>query len=279
MIPGHDFGGRGPVLHFLHANGYPPQAYRPLLERLAQHRRVMAMRMRPLWPDCRPAEVHNWRPFAGDLAAYLDQEQLGPVIGVGHSVGGNATLRLALQQPQRFRAVVLLDPVIFLPQATYLWELTYRLGLAYRVHPLVKGALRRRSAFESRQAMFANYRKKPVFARMDDAALSAYVDSLACEQADGSLALCYPPDWEARIYVTSLRADLEIWRSLPGLQPPLLVVRGALTDTFSEASAALFQRKLPGARIVSLPETTHLVPLEAPAAVAGLIETFLDQVR
>lgn len=284
MIPFHDFGqpstrsgrsGDGPWLHFLHANGYPPQAYRRLLGKLCEDYHVVAMRMRPLWPDQDPAQLRDWRLFADDLGCFLDQQGLDHLVGVGHSVGATTTLRLALRQPDRFQALVLIDPVLLPPGAVYLWKLVYALGLAYRVHPLIKSALKRRNSFESREAMFANYRKKPVFCRMRDESLAAYVDSLACEQPDGSLLLCSPPEWEARIYATGLLADLPLWRDLPRVKPPVLVIRGAETDTFLENTARLFQHKLPGAKIVSLPETSHLVPLEAPDAVYEQIQAFL----
>ncbi len=277
MIPFHAFGQRGQPLHFLHANGYPPPAYRPLLARLGQRYCARAMCSRALWGDCNPAEVQDWRPFAADLARFLDEQgwQRG-VIGVGHSVGGNATLRLALEQPDRFQALVLLDPVLFEPRLIWTWKLIYRLGLAYRLHPLVKGALKRRSRFESRAAMFANYRQKPIFRRMNDESLAAYVDSLACEQPDGAMELCYPPEWEARVYVTSMLADLELWRGLPSLRPPVLVIRGAETDTFTAPAARRFQRRLPAARVVSLEHTGHLLPLEAPDEVYAILQKFLD---
>lgn len=274
-IPYHDFGGSGTPLHFSHANGYPPQAYRPLLERLAAQHHIYALRMRPLWPGADPFAIRDWRPLADDLAAFLDQRGLSRAIGVGHSVGAVTTLRLALRQPERFSALVLIDPVLFLPRMIYTYDLLYRLGLSYRLHPLVKSAQRRRSSFESRAAMFANYRKKGIFRRMDDQALEAYVDSLACEQPGGSVELCYPAEWEARIYVTGVRADMELWRGLPGLRPPLLVIRGAETDTFLEPTARRLQQRLPSARLVTIPGASHLVPLEFPAETAAAIEAFL----
>ena len=36
-IPYVDFGGKGPVLHFAHANGYPPRIYRKLLQPFTAH--------------------------------------------------------------------------------------------------------------------------------------------------------------------------------------------------------------------------------------------------
>jgi pimeloyl-ACP methyl ester carboxylesterase len=277
-IPFHAFGSpQNPALHFLHANGYPAPAYEPLLELLSQQFHVLAMDMRPLWPGADPLSIQDWRPLAEDLSRFLDERGLYyGVVGVGHSVGAVTTLRLALRQPERFSALVLIDPVLFPPRRILTWDLIYRLGLGYRVHPMIKSAMRRRNEFESREAMFANYRKKAVFRRMDDSALHAYCDSLACPVPDGSLQLCYSPAWEARIYVTGLRADMELWRGLPTLKPPLLVIRGAETDTFWEETAARLQRRLPTARVETIPGASHLVPLEQPQPVYASITRFIQ---
>ena len=54
MLPHFDLGGSGPPLHFLHANGYPPECYTPLLELLQTKYRVFVMYLRALWPDSKP---------------------------------------------------------------------------------------------------------------------------------------------------------------------------------------------------------------------------------
>jgi pimeloyl-ACP methyl ester carboxylesterase len=94
-IPFLDFGGEGPPLVFLHANGYPPGCYRALLEDLTQKFQVRAMLQRPLWEDSHPGELHDWTPLTADLLRYLDENHTAPVIGVGHSMGGIAPLRAA----------------------------------------------------------------------------------------------------------------------------------------------------------------------------------------
>jgi pimeloyl-ACP methyl ester carboxylesterase len=280
-IPYEDFGGQGPLLHFSHANGYPPGAYRPLFARLSADFHVLAMHMRPLWPGSDPAAISDWQPLSADLACFLDQRQLPHPIGAGHSMGATTTLRLALREPDRFEALVLIDPVLFPPYMTRFWRLVSGLGLGYRLHPLVKGALKRRTNFDSRDAMHENYRRKSVFRRLNDEHLTAYVDALACTSSDGRLArsvqLCYPAAWEARIYVTGILADLEIWRTLGSLRPPLLIIRGAETDTFWAKTAALVKRKLASTRIETIPDATHLVPLEHPDQVYRLISDFLTK--
>lgn len=263
------------ILHFGHANGYPPRAYRPLFERLSSHFHILAMNMRPLWPGTDPMALKDWQPLADDLQAYLDERRLTNIIGAGHSMGATTTLRLALRQPERFNALVLIDPVLFPPWMINFWNLSYHLGLAYYVHPLVRTAMHRHNTFESREVMFANYRQKTIFSHLSDEALMAYVDSLACDCSDGGVQLCYPPAWEARIYITSLRADLKLWRALHLLKPPLLIIRGAKTNTFWNATARLVKRRLPSAQIHTVTGATHLVPLEKPQEVSNLVSEFL----
>ncbi|MBN2548500.1 MAG: alpha/beta hydrolase [Anaerolineales bacterium] len=260
--------------HFLHANGYPPLAYRNLLTLLSQKSQVVAMHLRPLWPGSDPQALLDWRLLADDLTQFLDDHHLNHLVGIGHSVGGVTTLRLALRQPERFSRLVLIDPVLFPPRMIHFWRLVYYLGLAEILHPLVRGAKRRRMVFESRQAMFDNYRRKAVFSKISDEGLQDYVEALAHSCTDGQVELAYPPQWEARIYVTGLLADLELWRKLPTLKPPLLIIRGSETNTFWVETGRLVQRCLPQAQVVTLPEASHLVPLEKPLQVYDTIDAF-----
>jgi pimeloyl-ACP methyl ester carboxylesterase len=274
MISHLDFGGDGPPLHFLHANGYPPECYRPLLTELSAHYHVLAMHQRPLWPDAQPGSINDWHPLSDDLFRFLDERFPDPVIGVGHSLGGIVTLRAALRQPERFQALILIDPVLFPPPMIAAMRLIRAFGLSYRLHPLVQGALRRRQVFESRKGLVKGYRRKSIFRYMSDASLEAYVEGLTRPRPDGKYELVYSPEWEARIYVTGVWRDMDLWRGLPRLKLPLLILRGAETDTFWASTARRVQRKLPSAQIVTLEKATHLVPLEQPGKVVEHIRNF-----
>ncbi len=273
-IPFLTLNGDGPPLHFAHANGYPPECYRPLLTELSAHYHVLAMHQRPLWPDVQPDSINDWHPLTDDLFRFLDERDPGPVIGVGHSLGGIVTLRAALRQPERFQALVLIDPVLFPPAMIAAMRLVRTFGLSYRLHPLVQGTLRRRRVFASREVLLRGYRRKSIFRYMDDASLEAYVEGLTRPRPDGQHELAYSPEWEARIYVTGVWHDTDIWRGLPKLQIPLLIIRGAETDTFWASTARQVKRKLPSAQIVTLEKATHLVPLEQPGKVVEHIRNF-----
>jgi pimeloyl-ACP methyl ester carboxylesterase len=75
--------------------------------------------------------------------------------------------------------------------------------------------------------------------------------------------------------VTAAAADLDLWHGLPGLQVPVLVLRGEFSNTFFSHTARLFQRRLPAAEIHTIANAGHLVPLERPEETAVLIKKFI----
>ncbi|MBI5293752.1 MAG: alpha/beta hydrolase [Chloroflexi bacterium] len=275
MIPFIDFGGQGPELHFAHANAYPPRAYTPLIETLTPRYHVTAMLARPLWPEARPEELPDWWALVDDEIRFFEERGQTGIIGVGHSLGSMTTLAAALRRPELFRAVVLIDPVLFNRRLLSVYLQAQKWGLARRVHPLVPAALRRRVVFASAEAMFANYRHKAVFRRMDDRALRAYVDSVARLRPDGQVELLYSPEWEVKVYETG---PFSLWDQLSALRPPLLIVRGARTDTLWLGTARRVLRYLPQAAIYTVDDATHLVPLEKPVEVGEVIKSFLEKV-
>jgi pimeloyl-ACP methyl ester carboxylesterase len=275
-IPYFTLGGSGLPLHFLHANGYPPECYLPLIIRLSEHYHVFSMRQRPLWPKSRPEDISDWNPLSDDFLHFLDEQKTGVSIIIGHSVGGIVALRAALRRPECFRALVLIDPVLFPSHVIRAWQLIRSLGLAYQVHPLVRASRNRRQQFDDLDRLFKGYRRKPVFRFMGDLELRTYIEGIACPGENG-YQLCYSAEWEKRIYVTSVWNDMDIWRGLPGLNIPLLMIRGAETDTFWASTAGEVQRKVPTARVVTIPQATHLVPLERPDEVYLALQEFLQE--
>ena len=275
-IPYFTLGGSGLPLHFLHANGYPPECYRSLISKLSDEYHVFSMRQRPLWPDSRPEEISDWSPLTDDFLRFLDEQHTKASIGVGHSVGGIVALRAALHQPERFRALILIDPVLFPPYIIHFWQVIRALGLGYQLHPLIRATRNRRRQFDDLDRLFKGYRGKPVFRYMDDPALHIFVEGIACPGENG-YKLCYSVDWEMRIYVASVWRDLDIWRGLSILKIPLLIIRGAETDTFWASTGRRVIQKIPTAQVVTVPHATHLIPLERPDEVFRAIQGFLQE--
>jgi pimeloyl-ACP methyl ester carboxylesterase len=278
-IPHFDYGGDGAPLHFLHANGYPPDCYKPLFELLKTRYHVFGMKLRPLWDDSIIEDITDWHPLSDDLLRFLASTPLSandPVIGVGHSIGGIVTLRAALRDPDKFRALVLLDPVLFAPSFLVMWNLVRAMGLGNKLHPKI--TLKRRRTFDNLDMVFRGYRVREVFKYMSDESLRAYIAGITKPKADGGFELAYSPEWESHIYLTGLR-DFDLWRELPKLKVPMLIIRGAETDTFLEKAASLVKKKNPKVQIKTLEKSTHILPLERPQDVFDLMQTFLSDVR
>ncbi|MBK9927731.1 MAG: alpha/beta hydrolase [Anaerolineales bacterium] len=198
------------------------------------------------------------------------------VIGVGHSIGAAVTLRATLRDPNKFRALVLIDPVLFVPSFMTMWHSIRLLGLGDRVHPLIAGAKKRRRFFDDLETVFKGYRNRNVFRYMSDESLRAYIEGITQKTKQG-YELVYTPEWEVHIYRTSL-FDYDIWRNLPKLEVPTLIIRGAETDTLLEDATRLIQRKQPSIKIEALPKSTHLLPLERPKEVFEIMQSFLKEV-
>jgi pimeloyl-ACP methyl ester carboxylesterase len=271
-----DYGGTGTPLHFLHANGYPPDCYKPLFELLKTEYHVFGMPLRPLWDEAKIDDIKDWQPFSDDLRFFLSS-QPDPVIGVGHSIGAIVTLRAALRDPGKFKALVLIDPVLFVPSFLFSWRIVRALGLGDKFHPLILGAQKRRRTFDDLETVFRGYRNRNIFRYMSDENLRIYIEGITRKTSDG-YELIYSPEWEAHIYRTGLR-DFDLWRDLPKLEVPTLFIRGAETDTFLEAAAKLVKQRQPKVRVEALDKSTHLLPLERPQAVFEIMQSFLKSLE
>lgn len=276
-IPSTDFGKGDAPLFFLHANGYPPACYKLFLDQFTGYR-VRAMHLRPLWPGQSPDGLRDWHPLADDFLQFLDEQKADRVLAVGHSLGAITILRAALKRPERFRAIVLIDPVLFPPRRIIAWNIVRALGLGWKIHPLIRGTLKRRRQFDDKDQIFRAYRRREVFRFFSDESLRAYIEGILRPRADGGYELVYSPEWEARIYYTGIWRDLEIWRGLKSLRVPTLFVRGAETDTFWASAAGLVKRIQPGVRVEAVERSTHLLPLERPKEVAKIVLSFLKEI-
>ncbi len=230
------------------------------------------MPFRPLWPDNALNGFRDWNTFVEDMIRFFDERGDQGLIGVGHSLGAVVTLMASLRRPDLFRALVLIDPVIFRRRLQQAWRISQKLGLARRVHPLIAPTLRRRRVFENAEIMYARYRRAPVFSRIDDAGLRAYVDSMTRPRPDGQVELAYSPEWEVKIYETT---HFDMWEEMKSLRTPLLVIRGGESDTFFPQALRRLLTYVPRVAVHEVQGAGHLAPLEKPDEVGKVIKEFL----
>jgi pimeloyl-ACP methyl ester carboxylesterase len=270
-IPFVDFGGNGETIHFAHANGFPPETYRSLIDNLKPKYHIVSMNLRPLWPESDYREFKNWETIANDLIQFLDQQGLKNIIGMGHSFGGIATMIAAQKRPDLFSKIVLIEPVV-LPDWVYFMTKFFPKAVLKKINPIVKSTITRTDKWENRETAFEQFRTKKVFADIADKELWDYINSGTSETKNGNIELTYSKEWEAQVYMTFSNP----WGYFRKLQTPYLALRGETSTTIRDETWAKWQ-KLKGAdTLVQFDNCGHLLPLEKPKKLAQTILTYLS---
>ncbi|WP_225859187.1 alpha/beta fold hydrolase [Streptomyces albicerus] len=100
--------GKLPALLLVHGWGGDGEDWAPTLP--YWRHRVIVPDLRGHGRSPRPGNGYGPRDFAADLAELLRGLAPGPVVAVGHSMGGQAVTALAVEHPYLVRALVVVDP-------------------------------------------------------------------------------------------------------------------------------------------------------------------------
>ncbi|MFK7161157.1 alpha/beta hydrolase [Marinospirillum sp. MEB164] len=259
-----------PFLHFAHANGFPAGSYQQLLGPLSLDYQVLAIDRlghQPQYPI-----APNWKPLAQELLDYL-QQQAGdqPVIGIGHSLGGVVTYMAALEQPERFQQIILLDPPLMFGSDSWGLKVGKRFGFIDRITPagITRG---RRSHWPDLQAAEDNLRTKKLFRHFDPQALRDYLQAGTEPAPQGGIQLRFQPQVELAIF--RHLADHLTW-SHRRLKVPTHLFYGLESQLLNAA-----RRKRIEARGISCSALAggHMFPLEHPEATRqALLKKIAEQ--
>ncbi len=268
-----------PTLVFAHANGFPAGLYEPLFDAWrAAGWRVEAPAL--LGHDPRFPVESGWRRLRDELVAFIDALQAGgPVVLVGHSLGGMLSLLAAVKRPDLARAVVLLDSPIVAGWRAHSVHMAKRLRLIGKVGP---GSVSRsrRHEWPSRADVHAHFARKHAFARWDPRMLAGYVQHGFREQPgpDGSTrtVLAFRRDVETRIYDTLPHHVAPLLKRHPP-RCPVFFLAGTQSAEMRQAGAAA-SRALAGSRFRWV-EGTHLYPMERPRETAQAVVDWLVTLR
>ena len=265
-----------PLMHMAVANGFPPATYIPLLRPFMDDYRVVSLPPRALWGGEVPPEgFHDWWIIADDLLAGFDQYQLEDIVAVGHSFGAIGTMLAVIKEPERFRALILLDPTILMPKFLGMIKQAWDHNVVDQI-PLVQGAKRRRREFDSVDDAFTRFRGKRLFENWSDEVLRLYVEHGTQTKPDGTgVELAWSAEWEAFYFSTVQQTIWDDLSKAAGLVPTL-IVRGGTSDTFVEAALAETQNLMPSATYATVEGHGHLFPQSDPESAAEHIQAFLE---
>lgn len=270
-FPLHEYTTQGKaVMSFSIGNGFPPEMYLPLVNAIEGDYRKVCLLPRSWWQDSNPADMKTWHIMVDDYVAGIQAHKLAPVIGIGHSMGGVINLMAAVEHPELFQAVVLLDPVFFPRWVVRVAFFIESFGINL-IKPLVDGALKRRDKWESLDEAYAYFRGKSLFRYCSDEVVHLYAEHMTRSNSHG-VELAYPKEWEAQIFRTP---PLDEWRYPPKIQVPCLIIAGENTNAFHPGAVKLWRRIRPDIPLLTVPKTSHLLPVEEPEIVAKAILDFL----
>lgn len=256
----HDFGGSGPTLLIVHATGFCGWAYHRLATELVDRAHVLAPDLRGHGDSRTPphADLSWWR-MADDVLAVVDTVAGGgPVLAVGHSMGGCAVLLAELVRPGSIAAAWLFEPIVMTeppPPGT--------------PNHMADAARRRREFFESREAVYERYRRRPPFSLCDPDALRDYVDHAFADTPDGRVVLKCRGETEARVF-EGARVGVEFADRLGEIDIPVTVVASGDGENPALIAPAV-AAALPRGRLVRMDDLTHFGPFQDPARVAAAI--------
>jgi len=267
-IPSVDLGGEGPVIHMAHANGFHPMMYRDLMSTLTPHYNVKAKLFRPFWSDDHH-KLKSWKLFGDDLIKYCDQEGFKNIIGIGHSMGGIASVLAMAKRPDLFSKLILLEPVVLMPR--YYYSRFLPQALRQRIIAPAKIAVKRKDRWASKEAAFEALSPKRVFKDIPENVFRDYIEYGTKDHPNGGVTLSYSKEWEAQVYMNSA----DPWPALKSLKIPVLVVRGAKSNVVPVSSWLYMKSMLKSFTFKEIENGGHLVPFEKKSEISKVILDFM----
>ena len=248
------------LLHFSHANGFPAASYHKFLGFLASDFRISSINC--IGHDPAYPVTDGWPHLVAQLIDYLSAHCRAPVVGVGHSLGGYLTFMAAVQRPELFKCIILLDAPIIGHFKGRAFGMLKRLGMVDRITPALATRERRRD-WPSVEDMIAHFRRRKIFRHFDPDCLRDYA-ALGTSHEGGRVRLLFDPEIEYQIY-RSVPHDLVYYCTR--LKLPAGFIGGRDSNVLRQVGLTNTRRSFDVRRI----EGGHLFPFERPQAAAEAV--------
>jgi len=262
-----------PLVLFFHGNSFPASTYQVMLNEL-RRRGLQVHTLEKIGHNPAYPVTSNWPHLVEEVHAFaqpLVDAHPGPVVLVGHSLGGMLSLMLAALYPELAHAVVMVDAPAVAGWQANLLHLSKKLSFAAKYSP---GAVskKRRHQWGSLDEVRQHFASKKNFARWHPQALEDYVQHGTQEvKVDGQIRreLSFSREIETLIYNT-VPHNLERLIKRHPLTCPISLVAARHSREMKLAGIE-FTKRITKGRITVI-DGTHLVPMESPVATAAAVE-------
>jgi pimeloyl-ACP methyl ester carboxylesterase len=263
------YDGQGPTLMMLHATGFLPWLWHPIARALSPACRVIA----PYFCDHRESDPEkgglDWMILARDFAALCKGLNIEAPYLVGHSMGATVLTIAAAQYELAPAGMVLIEP-IFLPQDFY------RARIRVQDHPLAAKSIKRRNHWQDEPEALTYLKSRTLFKNWDAEMLSLYVRYGMKRNEESGLELACSPKKEAALFMGGVHYDP--WPLLPQVLCPILVLEGEHSENRSFIDLQKAVSLFPDAVYRLVRDVGHLIPMEKPGEIAGMIRDFFQLV-
>ena len=188
--------------------------------------------------------------LADDLVALLDRLDIATAHLVGLSLGGMTVMRVAIRHPERVERLALLCTGAQLPPASA-WT-----DRAATVRAQGSGAV----AAAVVQRWFT-----PAHLEAHPDVRTAHEQMVAATSAEGYAACC------------EAIAELDLREQLSAITAPTLAIAGAEDPATPPAKLAEIVDRIPGSRLLTVPQAAHLANAERPATITPALIEHLEQ--
>jgi pimeloyl-ACP methyl ester carboxylesterase len=256
------------TIHFAHANGFPAKTYSKLFSFLKDDFEIIYLERHAHNPKFPVTD--GWERLRDELREELQKRSAQKIIGVGHSLGGILHLLVAVENPEIYKAIILLDaPVISRLSSTGIKVLKLT-NLMEKFSPSQITRFRR-AVWKTKIEALEHFQRKEKFANFDADVLRDYVE-YGTTETQGGVKLFFEPKIEAKIYRT-------IPHNLPKLRRKLNIPVAYIGGTYSReaklAGISFMQKHFPFE--FKFIEGSHLFPLENPRETAETIKEITNK--
>ncbi|HEY9881197.1 MAG TPA: alpha/beta hydrolase [Leptolyngbyaceae cyanobacterium] len=252
----------GVPLLLLHGLADHALVWSELGEALSQNYHVVAVDMRGHGESSKPAQGYAATDVIGDLEALMDCLGWSSAHILGHSWTGKVAIIWATRRPERFRSLILVDP-IFVYGLPEIFRVTF--PLFYQILPFLKG-----------MGPFGSFPQAVEKAKT----LKQYREWTPLQEAVFTASLEQKPDgrWGSKFTIAARNGIFEDVLKVPGLTEPIevptLFVQPEAGVNRYDWQLKPYKRYLKNLTLQSVPGN-HWAFLGEPVAFNQTVETFL----
>ncbi|RPH87053.1 MAG: alpha/beta hydrolase [Deltaproteobacteria bacterium] len=251
---------------FAHATGFLPWLWHPIIEEFIPQSSAWAPYICN-YRSCEPEKGGlSWNVIAQDLSTFCYGQKIEKPILVGHSMGATVLTIAVAAYGIKPRGMILIEP-IFLPDEFYKTE------ISLKDHPLASKSIKRVNHWQSETEAMAYLKSRSFFADWDEEVLHLYMQYGMEKQQAGDMRLTCTPESEAAMFMGGWSRDP--WPLLEKIECPVLVIEGEKSSNIGLVNIRRAVSILPQGQYGSVAEAGHLIPMQKPAEIAGIVKEFI----